>query len=57
MQVGQIVEVDTGTGPAEAAVTRIWDRPAADPYVTVKTTEDSGRTFVRCASRIRTIGA
>jgi hypothetical protein len=57
MQLGQIVEVDTSTGPAEAVITRVWDRPANDPYVTVKTTEDRGRTFVRSASRVRRIGA
>ena len=29
-------------------VTRVWDKPAADPYITIKS--DDGRTFVRCSS-------
>lgn len=57
LKLGQIVEITTLDGPAEATVTRIWDKPATDPYVTVKTTEDQGRTFVRSTSTVRRIGA
>jgi len=57
MQTGNIVEINTDNGPAEAVITRMWNRPASDPYVTVKTTEDQGRTFVRATSQVRQIGA
>lgn len=53
MKLGDIVEISTGDGPAEAVITRVWAKPAADPYVTVRTTEDQGRTFVRCSSAVR----
>lgn len=55
MNIGQIVEIDTNDGPAEAVVTRVWDKPERDPYVTVKTTEDHGRTFVRCSSQVKEV--
>lgn len=56
MELNEIVEISTLDGDVEAIVTRVWDRPASDPYVTVKTTED-GRTFVRSQSSVRKIGA
>ena len=55
--IGEIVEIGTDDGPVEAVITRVWDKPADDPYVTVRTTEDQGRTFVRCSSRCARIGA
>lgn len=55
--IGEIVEISTSDGLVEAVVTRVWDKPASDPYVTVRTTEDQGRTFVRSASRVIKIGA
>lgn len=30
-------------------VARVWDKPAADPYVTIRS---EGRTFVRCSSAV-----
>jgi hypothetical protein len=30
-------------------VTRVWDKPPADPYVTIRS---EGRTFVRCSSAV-----
>jgi hypothetical protein len=55
VNVGDIVEISTEDGTAEAIVTRVWDKPASDPYVTVKTTEDHGRTFVRYTSHVRPV--
>lgn len=37
-------------------VTRVWDKPEHDPYVTVQTDGDR-RTFVRCTSRVAVIPA
>jgi hypothetical protein len=34
-------------------VARVWDKPAADPYVTIL--DADGRTFVRCSSRVMAI--
>lgn len=53
--IGQIVQITTNDGPAEAVITRVWDKPASDPYVTVRTTEDQGRTFVRCSSTVKAV--
>jgi hypothetical protein len=55
MGIGDIVEIDTDNGPVEAVITRVWDKPAKDPYITVRTTEDQGRTFVRSASAVREV--
>lgn len=55
--IGQIVEIPTDNGPVEAVITRVWDKPANDPYVTVRTTEDQGRTFVRAISTVKKLGA
>lgn len=54
MQVNDIVTFSPRAGEsAEGIVTRVWDKPASDPYVTIRTTEDeSPRTFVRCASAL-----
>lgn len=37
----------------EGIITRVWDKPASDPYVTVKS--DDGRMFVRCSSSVREV--
>lgn len=34
-------------------ITRVWDKPAANPYVTVKTLD--GKTFVRFAAECTVI--
>lgn len=53
MKTGDIVTFAPRAGEsAEGIVTRVWDKPAADPYVTVRTTEDEGRTFTRCSSAV-----
>lgn len=57
MQVNDIVTFAPRAGEtAEGIVTRVWDKPASDPYVTVRTTEDEGRTFVRCSSALEKCG-
>jgi hypothetical protein len=33
-------------------ITRVWDKPERDPYVTIRTDEAKPRTFVRCSSAI-----
>lgn len=51
MQVNDIVTFSPRFGEsAEGIVTRVWDKPVSDPYVTIRTIEDEGRTFVRCSS-------
>jgi hypothetical protein len=51
MKTGDLVTFSPRAGEsAEGIVTRVWDKPAADPYVTLRTTEDEGRTFTRCSS-------
>lgn len=54
MQVNDIVTFAPRAGEsAEGIVTRVWGKPASDPYVTVRTTgDDSPRTFVRFASAL-----
>lgn len=53
MQVNDIVTFSPRFGEsAEGIVTRVWDKPAGDPYVTVRTTEDMPRTFTRFASAL-----
>jgi hypothetical protein len=37
----------------EGVISRVWNKPATDPYVTVKS--DDGRTFVRCSSTVREV--
>jgi hypothetical protein len=52
----QRVIFGAGLGPVvqtTGTVTRVWDRPARDPYVTIRT--DDNRTFVRCSSRVRPV--
>jgi hypothetical protein len=55
MQVNDIVTFSPRAGEsAEGIVTRVWDKPASDPYVTVQTTgEDMSRTFTRFASAVQ----
>lgn len=36
-------------------VSRVWDRPAADPYVTLRTCDQRPATFVRSVSTITVI--
>jgi hypothetical protein len=48
-QLSDRVKIDDGRGAKlTGTVTRVWNKPAKDPYVTVRT--DDGRTFVRCSS-------
>lgn len=58
MQTGTVVEFHENAGTvSEGVITRVWDKPAKDPYVTIVTTEDHGRTFVRCASAVWAAGS
>lgn len=58
MQVNDIVIFSPRAGEtAEGIVTRVWDKPASDPYVTIRTTGgddwvNDGQTFVRFASAL-----
>ena len=52
-KLNQRVKISTDNGPATGKVTRVWNKPAKDPYVTVKT--DDGRTFVRCSSTTKAV--
>lgn len=38
--------------PAAGHVTRVWGKPASDPYVTISS---EGRVFVRCQSAVTVI--
>lgn len=54
MQVNDIVIFSPRQGEtAEGIVTRVWDKPASDPYVTIKMTGKLVQTFVRCSSEVR----
>lgn len=55
LQAGQEVEFDDGRGNTlTGVITRVWNKPARDPYVTVVTSfEDKPRTFVRMSSRVQ----
>lgn len=55
LAVDQEVEFDDGNGNTlTGVITLIWDKPKADPYVTVVTAfEDRPRKFVRHSSRVR----
>lgn len=59
MQNGTKVEIRTndgeGTHSLTGTIVRVWDKPAADPYVTVRT--DDNRTFVRCSSVVKILSA
>lgn len=60
LNVDQEVEFDDGRGNMlTGVITRVWDKPLTDPYVTVVTSfEDRPRKFVRMSSRVqRTAGA
>lgn len=54
MQVNDIVIFSPRKGEkAEGIITRVWDKPAGNPYVTVKTVhEETPRTFTRPASEL-----
>jgi hypothetical protein len=53
LKAGNLVTFAPRAGEsAEGIVTRVWDKPAYDPYVTIRTTEDEGRTFTRCSSAV-----
>jgi hypothetical protein len=53
MKTGDLVTFAPRAGEsAEGIITRVWDKPADDPYVTIRTTEDQGRTFTRCSSAV-----
>jgi hypothetical protein len=45
--------------PAHGIITRIWNKPVNDPYVTIEANREygsqRGRTFVRCSSRVTPI--
>ncbi|MCZ4602933.1 hypothetical protein O3S80_03930 [Streptomyces sp. Lzd4kr] len=60
LAVDQEVEFDDGNGNTlTGVITRIWDKPKADPYVSIVTSfEDRPRKFVRSSSNVqRTAGA
>jgi hypothetical protein len=60
LRVDQEVEFDDGRGNVlTGVITRVWDKPTADPYVSIVTSfEDRPRKFVRCSSQVqRTAGA
>jgi hypothetical protein len=53
MNTGDLVTFSPRAGEsAEGVITRVWDKPASDPYITVCTTGDEGRTFTRCSSAV-----
>jgi hypothetical protein len=41
---------DTGNTILTGTITRVWEKPAADPYVTILAS--GGRTFIRCSSHV-----
>lgn len=58
--VDQEVEFDDGQGNTlSGVITLVWDKPKADPYVSIVTAfEDQPRKFVRASSKVhRTAGA
>ena len=57
--VDQEVEFDDGRGNTlTGVITLVWDKPKADPYVSIVTSfEDQPRKFVRMSSKVqRTAG-
>lgn len=58
LAVDQEVEFDDGRGNTlTGVITLVWNKPAADPYVTVITAfEDRPRKFVRMSSRVQRTG-
>jgi hypothetical protein len=53
MNIGTAVQFRTDKNPEMTGfVTRVWNEPANDPYVTIRTDEDRPRTFVRCSSAV-----
>jgi len=58
LKVNQEIEFDDGRGNTlTGVITRVWNKPAKDPYVTVVTSfEDRPRRFVRMSTRVRRTG-
>jgi hypothetical protein len=59
LAVDQEVEFDDGRGNTlTGVITLVWDKPKADPYVSIVTSfEDRPRKFVRSSSKVqRTAG-
>lgn len=58
LDVDQEIEFDDGRGNTlTGVITRVWNKPVKDPYVTVVTSfEDRPRTFVRMSSRVQRTG-
>jgi hypothetical protein len=53
MKTGDLVTFSPRAGEsAEGIVTRVWDKPAGDLFLTLRTVEDDGRTFVRPSSAV-----
>jgi hypothetical protein len=51
MKTGDIVLFFAAPGElVEGVITRVWDKPVYNPYVTIRTTGDEGRTFTRSSS-------
>ncbi len=59
LAVDQEVEFDDGRGNIlTGVITLVWSKPKTDPYVSIVTSDDRPRKFVRCSSRVqRTAGA
>jgi len=55
LAVDQEVEFDDGRGNTlTGVITLVWDKPKADPYVSIVTSfEDRPRKFVRSSSRVQ----
>jgi hypothetical protein len=55
LALGQEVEFDDGRGNTlTGVITLVWNKPKADPYVSIVTSfEDQPRKFVRSSSRVQ----
>jgi hypothetical protein len=55
LAVDQEVEFDDGSGNTlTGVITLVWDKPKADPYVSIVTSfEDQPRKFVRRSSKVQ----
>jgi len=52
-RVGDVVSFPVRPGVVDCGfITRVWDKPAADPYVTIRTDAASPQTFVRAVSQV-----
>jgi hypothetical protein len=58
LTVDQEVEFDDGRGDTlTGVITLVWNKPKADPYVSIVTAfEDRPRKFVRMSSRVQRTG-